>query len=114
MVDTKHEDHDLASDGEEHPKSSAKIARFMDNVPSPAHSAPQFKRVDSDNEFIQSRSRSPSIAETDDGEGDDYDWEAEEDLVDQEAKFEQNMGMARKSTWGFRRYVIICSGVRLR
>ena len=105
MVDTKHDDHDRASDGEEHPKSSAKIARFMDDVPSPAHPAPPFKRVDSENEFSQSRSRSPSIADTDDGEIDDYDWEAEEDLVDQEAKFEQSMGVASKNTWGFRRYV---------
>ena len=55
----------------------------------------------------RTRSRSPSIAETDDGELDDYDWEAEEDLVDQEARFEQNMGIASKNTWGFRRQVLI-------
>lgn len=104
MVDKKHEDHHGDSDGEEHLRQSAKTARFEDDLPSPGHSIPPFKRTDSEFDFTRSpRSRSPSIAETDDGE-DDYDWDAEEDLVDQEARFEQNMGF-RKESWGFRKYV---------
>lgn len=106
MVDKRHEGHDRDSDGEDHPKQSAKTARFDDDLPSPGHSIPPFKRTDSEFSFTRSpRSRSPSIAETDDGE-DDYDWDAEEDLVDQEAKFEQNMGF-RKESWGFRKCVFI-------
>lgn len=105
MVDSKHDDHDRDSDGQEHPKASAKTARFKDDIPSPEVAVPPFRRTDSEFDFTTSRSRSPSIADTDDGEIDDYDWEAEEDLVDQEARFEQNMGMGSKNTWGFRKYV---------
>ncbi|KAI0704375.1 Mechanosensitive ion channel-domain-containing protein [Cytidiella melzeri] len=55
------------------------------------------------------RSRSPSLAGTDDEDG-DYDWSGEEDLVDQEAKFEQTMGVAKKSRWGFRKFIAIAFG----
>lgn len=103
MVDAHHESHERDSDGEEQPKASAKTARFVDNVPSPEPFTPEFRRTESDYDFTRSRSRSPSIAETDDGDDDYYDWEAEEDLVDQEARFEQNMGIAKKSRWGFRK-----------
>ena len=37
-----------------------------------------------------------SIAGTDDEDYDDYDWSDEEDLVDEEAKFEQKMGKTDK------------------
>ncbi|EKM59449.1 uncharacterized protein PHACADRAFT_86174 [Phanerochaete carnosa HHB-10118-sp] len=89
---------------------SAKTARFEDDLPSPGHPGSPFKRADSDLDLARSpRSRSPSIAETDDGEEDDYDWDAEEDLVDQEARFEQNMGL-RKESWGFRRFLALTFG----
>lgn len=50
-------------------------------------------------------SRPPSIAGTDDEEEEEvYDWSGEEDLVDEEAKFEERMGKKQKNkTWGFKR-----------
>ncbi len=90
-------------DLDEH-KPSAKTARFREDVQSPLatiHPLPSFVRAET---FESTRSRSPSIADTDD-ERDDYDWSGEEDLVDEEAKFEQNMGVAKKESWGFRKYV---------
>lgn len=52
-------------------------------------------------------SRASSLAGTDDEDNDeDYDWSGEEDLVDEEAKFEQKMGIKQKPKgWGFKRYV---------
>lgn len=41
-------------------------------------------------------SRSLSVAGTDEEDYDDYDWSDEEDLVDEEAKFEQKMGKTDK------------------
>ena len=101
MVDQKHEAHERDSDGEEHPKHGAKTARFEDDLPSPGHSIPPFKRTDSDFDFTRSpRSRSPSIAETDDGEDDyGYDWDEggedtddEEDGEENDEEEEQNFG----------------------
>lgn len=54
-------------------------------------------------------SRASSIAGTDDDyEADeDYDWSGEEDLVDEEAKFEQKMGIKQKPKgWGLKRCVL--------
>jgi hypothetical protein len=50
-------------------------------------------------------SRASSIAGTDDeDDGEDYDWSGEDDLVDEEAKFEQKMGIKQKRKgWGFKR-----------
>lgn len=49
----------------------------------------------------------PSIAETDDGSDEDYDWSTDEDLVDQEAKFEEKLGLKkRQKGWGPRRYFL--------
>ena len=100
VLDLGHE-----SDMDEQPKSTTKTARFMDDQPSPGHSAPVFMRTDSGFDSVpRSGSRSPSIADTDDDD-DDYDWSGEEDLVDEEAKFEQTMGTAKKNSWGFKRCV---------
>jgi hypothetical protein len=49
---------------------------------------PPLLRGDSD-PFI---SHPPSVAGTDEEDYDGYDWSDEEDLVDEEAKFEQKMG----------------------
>ncbi|KAF8897125.1 Mechanosensitive ion channel-domain-containing protein [Infundibulicybe gibba] len=54
-------------------------------------------------------SRPPSIAGTDDeDEPEDYDWSGEEDLVDEEAKFEERMGVKQKPQgWGPKRILTI-------
>ena len=57
-------------------------------------------------------SRAASLAGTDDeNDGDeDYDWSDEEDLIDEEAKFEKHMGVkVGKKGWGFKRYVFSTS-----
>ncbi|KAF9246905.1 Mechanosensitive ion channel-domain-containing protein [Melanogaster broomeanus] len=49
-------------------------------------------------------SRAPSVAGTEDEDEDeeDFDWSGEEDLLDEEAKFEKQMGVKLKSQrWGF-------------
>lgn len=53
----------------------------------------------------------PSLAGTDEEyEDDDYDWSGEEDLVDEEAKFEHRMGVKReRKGWGFKRLGFWCS-----
>lgn len=61
------------------------------------------------NSFPLQHSRQPSYATSDDGEDDDedYDWSAEEDLVDEEAKFESQMGIKQKRKgWGPKRSVV--------
>ena len=65
----------------------------------PVH-RPAIIRVDSD---------APSAAGTDDEyeEDSDYDWSGEEDLVDEEAKFEEQMGKKpKRKGWGFKRYAL--------
>ncbi|KAJ7499303.1 Mechanosensitive ion channel-domain-containing protein [Mycena latifolia] len=53
-------------------------------------------------------SAASSVAGTDDEEHADYDWSDEDDLVDQEAKFEERMGSTKKrSGWGFKRIVTL-------
>jgi hypothetical protein len=50
------------------------------------------------------QSAASSVAGTDDEDDGEYDWSDEEDLVDEEAKFEERMGNApKKSGWGFKR-----------
>lgn len=53
----------------------------------------------------QENSIPPSIAGTDDeSEESDYDWSAEEDLVDEEEKFEKKMGVKpKRKGWGLMR-----------
>lgn len=61
------------------------------------------------NSFPFHHSRQSSYATSDDGEDDDedYDWSAEEDLVDEEAKFESQMGIKQKGKgWGPKRSVL--------
>jgi hypothetical protein len=69
---------------------------------SPSHvHRPAIIRIDSD---------APSLAGTDDEyeEDSDYDWSGEEDLVDEEAKFEHQMGNdAKRKGWGPKRYAIL-------
>lgn len=59
-------------------------------------------RQDSSGDYMNSRAS--SIAGTDDEDSEDYDWSGEEDLVDEEVKFEKRMGVKTKHRgWGFKR-----------
>ena len=76
---------------------------YTDDVPNPPSSIgarPGFNRFDTFDGFASSGP--PSLAGTeDDDEDEDYDWSGEEDLLDEEAKFEQAMGVKKKATgWG--------------
>lgn len=67
------------------------------------------------NSFPFQHSRQSSYATSDDGEDDDedYDWSAEEDLVDEEAKFESQMGIKPKNRgWGPKRFVLLLPCLR--
>lgn len=71
------------------------------------YSADQYQRQGSTDMYHpNTHSRPASIATTDTDLGDDeenYDWSGEEDLVDQEAKFEARIGNKKKRGWGFKR-----------
>jgi len=55
-----------------------------------------------DSDFMSSRAA--SLAGPEDGDSKDYDWSAEEDLVDEEVKFEKQMGIkAKPRGWSPRR-----------
>lgn len=57
--------------------------------------------------IIRTESDAPSVAGTDEEyeEDSDYDWSGEEDLVDEEVKFEEQMGKKKKPKgWGPKRY----------
>ncbi|KAK7061385.1 EF-hand domain-containing protein, partial [Favolaschia claudopus] len=70
--------------------------------PIPAHAAER----DRDRHSIHSVAS--SAANTDDEDDEDYDWSDEEDLVDQEAKFEERMGTApKKKGWSFKRFLTL-------
>jgi hypothetical protein len=61
----------------------------------------------------QSESVASSVANTDDeDEDDDFDWSGDEDLLDEEKKFEQRMSSAnrRGRRWGFRRILSLLFG----
>ncbi|KAJ7047743.1 Mechanosensitive ion channel-domain-containing protein [Mycena alexandri] len=59
-----------------------------------------------DHDHSVPQSAGSSVVGTDDEE--DYDWSDEEDLVDEEAKFEKRMGNAPKRTgWGFKRIMTL-------
>ncbi|KAH8106287.1 Mechanosensitive ion channel-domain-containing protein [Cristinia sonorae] len=82
-----------------------KTVRYDDGVYSPpiTERPPPIGRFDT---FDSSPgSRSPSIAGTDEETDDeDYDWSGEDDLLDEEAKFEHAMGIKKKkSGWGLKR-----------
>jgi len=55
-----------------------------------------------DSDFMSSKAA--SLAGPEDGDSEDYDWSTEEDLVDEEVKFEKQMGIkAKPRGWGLRR-----------
>lgn len=90
-------------------------------MPSPGYPEPKTfedSRPDPKRMFSNNSAYPPSVATTDDeGDEDDefYDWSDEEDLVDEEAKFENKMGTTdkKKKTWGPKRWVLFThSGTR--
>ncbi|KAG6918222.1 hypothetical protein DXG01_015815 [Tephrocybe rancida] len=70
------------------------------NITTPA---PAYVRTDT---FDGMSSRASSIA-TDDEDSEDYDWSGEEDLVEEEAKFEERMGVSKPKSkgWGIKRTI---------
>lgn len=64
--------------------------------------APGYTRTDSAPDMLSSRAS--SIMTDDEDSEDYYDWSGEEDLVDEEAKFEERMGVKTKPEgWSFKR-----------
>ncbi|KXN86319.1 Mechanosensitive ion channel protein 5 [Leucoagaricus sp. SymC.cos] len=63
-------------------------------------------RQDSSGDYMSSRAS--SIAGPEDEDSEDYDWSGEEDLVDEEVKFEKQMGVKTKTRgWGPRRIIAL-------
>lgn len=81
--------------------TTTKAVHYPDNLgrrPPGLGSLPRFES--------QTPSGPPSLAGTDDEEDSDYDWSGEEDLVEEEEKFEKKMGVKQKRQGcGFKRYV---------
>ena len=83
---------------EDNEKAPLKGVHYPPDLTTPPVHRPAIIHVDSD---------VTSVAGTDDEyEGDsDYDWSGEEDLVDEEAKFEEHMGIKpKRKGWGAKRY----------
>ena len=95
--DEKPSDSPMPEDRAVDEKAPLKGVHYPSDLNSPPVHRPAIIRVDSD---------APSVAGTDDEyeEDSDYDWSGEEDLVDEEAKFEEQMGKkAKRKGWGFKR-----------
>ena len=91
----KRDDSGDQTDSDARPRPTFKAARFDDDVTSPISP----RRVP----FTRTETfESDSISIADD-EDDYYDWSGEDDLVDEQAKFAQSMGIARQKRWGFRK-----------
>ncbi|KAI0347502.1 hypothetical protein BDW22DRAFT_1322705 [Trametopsis cervina] len=108
--DHQHAESEPELDHDEHRgrNTTTKTARFHSDVASPLPSAQSFPNLPrTDSGFDSVRSQSPSLGDDDD---EDYDWSGEDDLVDEEAKFEQNMGVAKKERWGLRRFLAVAFG----
>lgn len=76
--------------------------------PSPDHHGVGLPHTDT----VSSRASSVVGTDDEDDDGDDYDWSGEEDLVDEEAKFEKSMTSNRSHgrRWGFRRILSFLLG----
>lgn len=73
----------------DHGSKGKHAVHYPEELPQPL-SAPRFEP-----EF-RPASRASSIATDEDDDDEDYDWSGEEDLVDEEAKFEHAMGVKKK------------------
>ncbi|KIL68115.1 hypothetical protein M378DRAFT_8799 [Amanita muscaria Koide BX008] len=80
---------------------------YLVHYPDEVTQRPEPRRVRTESSDLLG-SRAPSVAATDD-ESDDFDWSGEEDLADEEAKYEKNMGVKGElhSRWGVRRAIIV-------
>ncbi|KAI0080698.1 hypothetical protein K474DRAFT_1589318 [Panus rudis PR-1116 ss-1] len=105
MVELRDEKRRTTDDDHTYDQKTKPSVHYPEDVRSPELTSARsgFMRYD---EGGGSGSRTPSLAGTDDDDDDeDYDWSGEEDLVDEEAKFEQQMGVKKqKSGWGFKRF----------
>ncbi|TFY72075.1 hypothetical protein EVG20_g929 [Dentipellis fragilis] len=120
LMNTAHDDHDRDPDakvpvddqkGDDKTPVKPSVHYHEDVGPAPTYRAAP-PRMDTD-ELYKIHSRASSFAETDDeeDESEDYDWSNEEDLVDEETKFEAQMGRAQhKKGWGFRRIITLLFG----
>ncbi|KAI0370172.1 hypothetical protein BV20DRAFT_944607 [Pilatotrama ljubarskyi] len=85
----------------DHPAKGKHAVHYPDDVPDVPSPHDRF-------EPEPLSSRASSIAGTDDEDDEDaYDWSGEEDLVDQEAKFEHAMGVKKKRKFGFIRLITL-------
>ncbi|KAA1466007.1 hypothetical protein DENSPDRAFT_766710 [Dentipellis sp. KUC8613] len=119
-MESPHDDHDRDPDakvpvddqkGDDKTRVKPSVHYHEDVGPAPTYRATP-PRTDTD-ELYKIHSRASSFAETDDeeDESEDYDWSNEEDLVDEETKFEAQMGRAQqKKGWGFRRILTLLFG----
>ncbi|KAF8211527.1 Mechanosensitive ion channel-domain-containing protein [Mycena galopus ATCC 62051] len=90
----------MANAGDESPGEKGKTR----SVHYPADIVPPPHITDPDHHSVHSAPS--SVAGTDDEGEEEYDWSDEDDLVDQEAKFEERMGNAPKKTgWSFKRFL---------
>ncbi|KAF8351314.1 Mechanosensitive ion channel-domain-containing protein [Amanita rubescens] len=97
----------LLADSRVHFKSPEKrprpLVHYSDDVHDGKPRRPDYHRAASSDTLSP---RPPSLAGTDD-DSDEYDWSGEDDLVDEEAKFDKNMGLnldlPHRHRWGVRR-----------
>lgn len=104
LVDEK--DRRMGSNEDEKATSNKPTVHYPDELahgPAPAYATKPL-RLDSGDGLS---SKAPSLAGTDDeDEEEDYNWSDEDDLVDEEAKFEKKMGVSQKARgWGCMRCV---------
>lgn len=89
--------------GEKHHDYASKGKQSV-HYPDTFEQPPPIRRFDTD---TRPASRASSLAGTDDEESDnDYDWSGDEDLVDEEAKFEHAMGVNKTNRSGCARCVL--------
>lgn len=104
MEKKSHHHHD-----DDYESKNKPTVHYPDDVVSPpltSMRAPGITRFDTFDGSPSSRSSSLAGTDDDDDDDEDYDWSGEEDLVDEEAKFEQAMGVRKKATgWGLKRCV---------
>lgn len=94
----------MPASGEDGSKPRPTVHYADDFTPRTTPGSPDFVRIGSD---LGDLTASISTTITDDENSDNYDWSGEEDLVDEEAKFEERMGVdkIKNNHWGFTRCV---------
>ncbi|KAF9468793.1 hypothetical protein BDZ94DRAFT_1279344 [Collybia nuda] len=100
------EDPDSRPNGSDIKGSSHRpTVHYPENLPRPpAEPAPGYTRTDSAPDVISSRAS--SIMTDDEDSEEFFDWSGEEDLVDEEAKFEERMGVkAKQQGWNLKRVI---------